>query len=186
MRGQIIATEIQGLQVRPFYAPYQHRAVTQAYFERIHREFEEAAPLHAAVWQLKVAVTPQLCFHAMSHAGKPALGLILNFQNWPHRAVSVLPTDVNFRTLIPALQGKPGDTGRVGVFLNEKTNPKRFWFCTPGTDEYHSLYGDVEPFDRVRLSPEVHPLEVLMRCIRYIDISKTVELNDKIARGERI
>lgn len=171
--------------IRADQAPFQHREVAKQYHAAVLAELRAAAPAYAGVWQIESAPRPLIFLQVLGTDGLPVQGLILNTENYPHRALSVYLTDASCRKYANQVWPKPGDTGRQGVFLNAQL--QRFWFCTPGTDEYHGRYHDVEPFDRVRGTNEVKPLEVVLRCIRYLDITTTtVEVRKSEAvRGGR-
>lgn len=157
--------------LRADHAPFQHRSVMHAAHEELVTGLRKMEQQYSGVWRLESAPFPLVFIQIFGTDGASVAGLRLDATNYPHRALSVLLTDASCRKFANQVWGKPGDTGRQGVFLNPQA--KRFWFCTPGTDEYHGRYHDVEPFDRVRDTPEVTPLEVILRCIRYLDIPKT-------------
>lgn len=145
----------------------QHRLVAESSHAAVLRALRSVEGLYDKTWRIESSPFPLIFLQVLGSDGLPVMGLKLDVQNYPHRAPSILLTDATCRKYAQQAWSKTGDTGRFGVFLNQQN--QRFWFCTPGTDEYHGRYHDVEPFDRVRATEEVKPLETILRCIRFLD-----------------
>ncbi len=164
-------------------APLQDRRVTHHFHAQLVKDLLRHQAAYTDTWRVESSPFPTVFIQVLGTDDEPVCGFKIDAQNYPHRALSIFVTDASCRKFATQVWPKPGDTGRNGVFLNQQT--KRFWFCTPGTDEYHGRYHDVEPFDRVRHTAEVAPLEVILRCIRYLDIAKTTEeVRKRKASGE--
>lgn len=158
------------LRVHPRPAQLIPAQVARTYHEQLVRRFEAVQGEYEDTWQFEKSPFPYLCLHVMGPENSPLVGLLIDARNYPHRALSVTLTDLSFKGTIGIVPGKPADTERRCLVYNR--SKRRHWFCTPGTDEYHSHYSGVEPFDRIRGKAEAGPLEVVLRCIRHIDRKK--------------
>lgn len=162
-----VKVEVGVLQVQPRPAQLIPIDVARIYHEQLVERFADVQGEYEDTWRLEKSPFPYLCFHVVGPGGEPLLGLLADARNYPHRALSVTLTDPSFTGTVGGVPSKPADTERERLVYNQ--DKRRHWFCTPGTDEYHTHYSGVEPFDRIRGAEEIQPLEVVLRCIRHID-----------------
>lgn len=163
-----VSLNLRSLRVNPRPSQLLPKEVAQQHHRDLIAALEAAQDAYEHEWRLAAAPFPYLCIEIRRGPDTPLVGLLADARNYPHRALSITVTDVTFSKLLQGVPRQAADTDRESLVFNKKTN--RHWFCVPGTDEYHTQYSGVEPFDRIRGREEADPVQVITRCIRTIDI----------------
>jgi hypothetical protein len=138
--------------------------------------FAEAAPDHQGSWRFVASHYPYIQLHVVNDQGEACGGLLVDGENWPHRAIGVTVTDPSFHRHarereIPKHVDKDGRS-----HIYEWGQSGKIWFCLSGTDEFHSNYSAIAAWEWFRDLDTSKPVRVVTDCVRMIDQSKLVPL----------
>jgi hypothetical protein len=146
-----------------------HERVARAKFPALRDRF--LAGEAGSAYRVVEATFPFILLQIHNATGQPAIGLLVDARNYPHRALRIIPYDLAFRKPLqpqdlPAVQDGEGRTHIMG------TADGASWFCVPGTDQYHSFYAAEVPWESVRSLPSNDPVEVALACLAHVDRSR--------------
>lgn len=151
--------------------PILHPAVARAKFPALVAKIEAAA-VGQHHWRLVGARFPWIQVLVVNARGHAGAGLIIDAENWPHRAIGVTATDPTFHRYAREreLPKVPDKDGRSHIY--EWGQTRRVWFCLSGTDEYHTNYSAIAAWEWFRHLDTSDPGRVISDCVRMIDVEK--------------
>lgn len=143
-----------------------HPAVSERRFPELVESLQEAAPDHES-WSLEYYEHPFIAVHVHNLEGAPALGILLDASDWPHRPPAYIPFNLSFkrRLAVEEIESREDELGQRHVVA---TNG-RVWFCVQGTQQFHRHYGDILPWEEIRHLETASPKRVFLECIRCLD-----------------
>lgn len=143
-----------------------HPRVARAKFEKLVATIEGASNAEGHAWRFLHASFPLIRVEVLDQNREPLLQLAINALNYPHRALG-------FTAL--SLQGQPIPWNAVPPRSDSEGNTHvyaltdgRAWFCTEGTDEFHSTYPSALAWEWTRQYPAGEPTRIIDAVVALI------------------
>jgi hypothetical protein len=140
---------------------------------------EEIRAGHRATfpWAVVDAVFPSILIE-LRNANEVALGLVVDAENWNHRALGLTLTDPDFRRYAQyhEVAQRTSTDNEAHIYANLATG--KLWFCTQGTNEFHSNYASLIAWESIRHLESARPARVIEECVKLIDLERQPRLRE--------